>query len=78
MSTAYTVKQAAIEAAPASAVAAAAVADAATNAATLTSLDDWMKGAAFVFLLLQITYMLWRWRRDFRRDREAAQKWVGA
>jgi membrane protein implicated in regulation of membrane protease activity len=69
----YTLKQAAVEAAPSSAVLASAALDTLNNTALLSSLDPWMKGAGLVFLVLQIAYMLWRWRRDIRRDRADEQ-----
>jgi hypothetical protein len=62
VTTTYTIKQAAIEATPASAVIA--------TSAHQIPVDDWMKWTAWAFLVLQILYMLWRWRRDVRRDRE--------
>lgn len=32
--------------------------------------DDWLKYLGLVFLVLQMAYLLWRWRRDARQDRE--------
>lgn len=29
----------------------------------------WAAALGVVFILLQIVYMLWKWRRDIRRDR---------
>ncbi len=31
----------------------------------------WAAFMGLIFIALQIAYMLWKWRRDIRRDREA-------
>jgi membrane protein implicated in regulation of membrane protease activity len=31
--------------------------------------DDWLKVLGLVFLVLQVLYLLWRWRRDVKRER---------
>lgn len=33
-----------------------------------SDLDWWLKAAGIAFLVLQALYLLWRWRRDVRRD----------
>ncbi len=56
--------------APAASHAVPAIAAVGTSLAGI-SLQDWLAIAGLVFLALQATYMLWRWRRDIRRDRAA-------
>lgn len=31
-------------------------------------IDFWVAASGFVFIWLQVAYMLWRWRRDARRE----------
>lgn len=33
-------------------------------------LNYWVGIAGLVFIILQAAYLLWKWRRDIRRDRE--------
>lgn len=33
-------------------------------------LDEWLKVLGLVFLVLQMLYLIWRWRRDLMRERE--------
>lgn len=32
--------------------------------------DTWLKIGGLIFLALQVLYLLWRWRRDYVRDRD--------
>lgn len=32
--------------------------------------DEWLSFAGIVFIALQAVYLLWKWRRDARKDRE--------
>lgn len=34
------------------------------------SLDAWLKIGGLAFLALQALYLLWRWWRDYRRERD--------
>ena len=33
-----------------------------------SNLDWWLKAFGIVFLILQALYLLWRWRRDVKRE----------
>ena len=36
-------------------------------------LSDWLVLASIMFVLLQAAYLVWKWRRDARRDQEHAE-----